>query len=120
MKDVSVFEYLIGTTEKLSSNDDFRRFIALNQQYRMPKILGDFIGDNFYPELSLGSPRGNPCDDPGFVQTFPVIANKCMVWCDVPYGRESKVDNRGWKNVEEAIIVGKLLNSFLNDESNSQ
>ena len=120
MKDVSVFEYLIGTTEKLSANDDFRRFIALNQQYRMPKILGDFIGDNFYPELSLGSPRGNPCDDAGFIQTLPVIANKCMVWCDVPYGRESKVDNRGWKNVEEAITVSKLLYSFLNDENNSK
>ena len=119
MKNISMFEYLIETTKKLEKNDSFPRFIALNQQYRMPKILGDFIGENFYPEIGLGSPRGNPCDDENFVQTLPYISNKCMVWCDVPYGKETSVAGKGQKNVEEAIVVSKMLNSFLNDEKNS-
>lgn len=120
MKNVSMFEYLIETTKKLTMRDSFIRFVALNQQYRMPKVLGDFIGDNFYPEIKLGSPRGNPCDDKNFIQTLPYIKNKCMVWCDVPYGKEYKVNNRGQKNVEEAIVISKLLNKFLNDEANSK
>ena len=86
----------------------------------MPKVLGDFIGDNFYSEIKLGSPRGNPCDDENFIQTLPYVKNKCMVWCDVPYGKEYKVNDRGHKNVEEAIVVSKLLNKFLNDEENSK
>lgn len=118
MKDVSMFEYLIDTTKKLERNDSFRRFIPLNQQYRMPKVLGDFIGENFYPEIGLGSPRGNPCDDEGFVQTMPYIENKCMVWCDVPYGKETNKNIKGYKNIEEAITIAKLLESFLNDENN--
>ena len=120
MKNVSMFEYLIETTKKLAMRDSFVRFVALNQQYRMPKVLGDFIGDNFYSEIKLGSPRGNPCDDENFIQTLPYVKNKCMVWCDVPYGKEYKVNDRGHKNVEEAIVVSKLLNKFLNDEENSK
>lgn len=119
MKDVSMFEYLIDTTKKLEKNDSFVRFIALNQQYRMPKVLGDFIGENFYPEIGIGSPRGNPCDDEGFVQTMPYIENKCMVWCDVPYGKESNKNIKGYKNIEEAVTVAKMLNAFLGDENNS-
>ena len=118
MKDVSMFEYLIESTKKLEKNDSFRRFIPLNQQYRMPKVLGDFIGENFYPEIGLGSPRGNPCDDQGFIQTLPYIENKCMVWCDVPYGKEINKNIKGYKNVEEATTVTKMLKAFLNDEKN--
>jgi len=122
MKNISMFEYLIDTTKKLERNDSFKRFISLNQQYRMPKILGDFIADNFYPEIGLGSPRGNPCDDEKFVQTMPYVKNKCMVWCDVPYGTETNKNIKGYKNSEEALIVAKMLNAFLNDkdENNSK
>ncbi len=120
MKDISMFEYLIETSKKLEKNDMFKRFIPLNQQYRMPKVLGDFIGKNFYPELRLGSPRGNPCDDENFIQTMPYISNKCMVWCDVPYGKDTCVNGKGWKNVEEASVVSKMLNQFLTNEENSK
>ena len=122
MKNISMFEYLIDTTKKLERNDSFKRFISLNQQYRMPKILGDFIADNFYPEIGLGSPRGNPYDDEKFVQTMPYVKNKCMVWCDVPYGTETNKNIKGYKNSEEALIVAKMLNAFLNDkdENNSK
>ena len=120
MKNVSMFEFLIDSSRKLQLNDSFKRFIALNNQYRMPKILGDFIGDNFYPEIGLGSPRGNPDDDENFVQTLPLIENKAMVWCDVPYGRDIQLDNRGTINFEEAITIAKMINKFLSDENYSK
>lgn len=120
MKNISMFEFLIDSSAKLQLNDSFKRFIALNNQYRMPKILGDFIGDNFYPEIGLNSPRGNPNEDKDFIQTLPLIENKAMVWCDVPYGRDIKLTNRGTINVEEARTIAKMINKFLNDNNNTK
>ena len=120
MKNISMFEFLIDSSKKLQLNDSFKRFMALNNQYRMPKILGDFIGDNFYPEIGLSSPRGNADNDESFLQTLPMIENKAMVWCNVPYGRDIKLDNRGTINIEEAITIAKMINKFLNDENNSK
>lgn len=119
MKKVSMFEYLIGTTKKLEENDPHHsRFVALDSQYRMPKILGDFISDAFYPEIKIKSPRGNPRDDIGFVQTLPYISNKCMVWCDVPYGENKRAENKSQYNEEEAKVVAKMVRDFLYDANN--
>ena len=120
MKNVSMFEYLIETTKKLSKNDGLDRFIPLNCQYRMPKVIGDFIGENFYPDINLESPRGNMDNDPMFVQTMPYISGKAMVWCDVPYGKETSVDHRGTKNTDEAVVVAKMLKKFLTSEDNKK
>lgn len=116
MKTRSMFEYLFDdVAPKLTENDGFQRVISLNEQYRMPKVLGDFIGDNFYPNLGLKSPRGNPNQDEGFKQSLPYITNKCLVWCD-SFGTEEK-EGKGRKNIDEAKVVAKLLYEFLHDEN---
>lgn len=120
MKNVSMFEYLIDTAKKLKENDSFERFVALDEQYRMPKILGDFIGENFYKELKLKSPLGNPDTNPNFIQTLPIISNKCMVWCDEPNGNETKVMGKGYWNIEEAQTISKMVKLFLADENNKK
>lgn len=116
MKTRSMFEYLFDdVAPKLTKIDGFQRVISLNEQYRMPKVLGDFIGNNFYPNLGLKSPRGNSDQDEGFKQSLPYISNKCLVWCD-SNGAEEK-EGKGRKNIDEAKVVAKLLYEFLHDEN---
>ena len=43
-----------------------------------------------------------------------------MVWCDVPFGKETSVDNRGTKNTDEAVVVAKMLKRFLESEENKK
>lgn len=117
MKDVSMFEYLISTTKKLEKNDHLNRFITLNEQYRMPKVLGDFISNSFYPEIGIKSPLGNPNNNEIFNQTLPHISGKCMIWCDVPHGIETK-EGKGYSNEDEARVIAKLVSDFLYDEAN--
>ncbi len=56
----SMFQYLITQVEALkSTGDGIHRYIMLDQQFRMPAIVGDLVSRHFYPEHPLLSPLGN-------------------------------------------------------------
>lgn len=110
----SVFEHLIEIAKKLESIDGITRFVSLDTQYRMPKLLGDFTSKQFYEEdgVIISTPT-SPGYDEKFRHDLPGIENKCAIWMDVPNtssdSRESRKSNGGYSRKAEADRIAKHL-----------
>ena len=114
----TVFEHLIEIAKKLQSIDGVCRFVTLDTQYRMPKILGDYTSRNFYEEdgVIINTP-----DTPGYDEKFkhelPGIENKHAIWMDVPNkssdAREIGGHGSGYRRPEEARRIADHLKRML-------
>ena len=78
---VSMFEYMISISQELTRRDSEKRtrLVMLNEQYRMPPVLGDFVSRVFYNgELHNGV---KPVES--FTQHYPLIDGLNMMWLEV-------------------------------------
>ena len=107
----TMFEHLMDQVQKLTEQDGIPRFITLNTQFRMRKILGDFVSRNFYEEdgVKIESVR----DDKDFYHTLPGIENKAMVWMNVSSDIEEKVNSGGYVRKSEAYAIAQHVKKML-------
>lgn len=116
--DETVFEHLISIAKKLEERDGICRFVTLDTQYRMPKLLGDYTCKCFYKEdgVVIGTP-----DEAGYADKFrhqlPGIENKCAVWMDVPITtrdtKEQHGRSGGYRRDAEAERIARHLKLML-------
>ena len=101
----SMFEYLKEKADELEKKDKIKRTITLDKQYRMHRLLGNFINENFYEIYKEGF--SSPLDDQIFKQDF---YNTPLVWIDVKntVDREIKKGTSRKRDSEANIIVNKL------------
>ena len=84
---VSMFERLFGYLQSREDSGDICRCVTLDTQYRMHPVLGDFISDTFYPDISIKSGK-NPSD---FWHALPNYEGVCAAWLDVPRSKGSEL-----------------------------
>ncbi len=116
----SMFEYLIEQTEKLEqTGDGAKRYIMLDQQFRMPAIVGDLVSRHFYKDHPIQSPLGNGGAKAPIGLSFGIseerIQHSHMIWLDVPGTagtRESK-DNTSRYRMEEVVRITNMLKTLI-------
>lgn len=120
----TLFEYLINAAHKLESKDGIRRVIRLKTQFRMPRVLGNFIGDEFYskdengnllPEQERGLSFGGKDED--HFHKLPGLENKAMVFVDVKQRNKAVKVGHSYKNEDEANSITEFLEKCCNDFS---
>jgi hypothetical protein len=114
--ELSMFEYLKEKLEEQQERDNIPRVITLNEQYRMPKLLGDFVSRNFYEKDNEGF------SSPSLIEpdtSIDELKNKCLAWVDVPYkSKDMKTNNSGSKSRKsEATALVAILKKALSLEN---
>jgi DNA polymerase III delta prime subunit len=115
----SMFQYLFSERLKtLEENDGITRRVTLDKQYRMHRLLGDFISQNFYerfdPLEKFGS--GRPASE--FAHNLPGTDNLPAVWLDVPASKGSpKRQKTSWIRLAEATAIAHQLHAWMNSET---
>ncbi|RRD37456.1 hypothetical protein EII28_05320 [Fusobacterium nucleatum] len=101
----SMFEYLKEKADELEKKDNIKRTITLDRQYRMHKLLGNFINQNFYEVYNEGF--HSPLADEIFKQDFYKTP---LVWIDIKntVDKEIKKGTSRKRESEANIIVNKL------------
>ena len=101
----SMFEYLKEKADELEKKDNIKRTITLDRQYRMHKLLRNFINQNFYEVYNEGF--HSPLADEIFKQDFYKTP---LVWIDVKntVDKEIKKGTSRKRESEANIIVNKL------------
>ena len=112
----TMFERLIKQTEKLQDIDKISRFIQLDEQYRMPKTLGDIIAKHFY-NGNLKSPLGN---DANHTSSLPFISGMHLVWLDVTGGRQSSTQSGSLTRQSEVDAITKMLKRMIQEGESSE
>ena len=119
---VSMFEYMINIAEKLHCRDGNNRVVMLQQQYRMPPVLGCIVSEQFYNnKLANGNDWEEGRVPERFMQHYSVIGGLNMCWIDVPFkdSRERKDESRSYFRDREIDVIFKMLyamgRQFLNE-----
>ena len=127
----TMFEYLIQSAKKLTEIDHITRVARLDDQFRMPKELGNFIGWEFYSEddpktvsknissLVLGdSPLHFASENPeSFNHSLPDLKNVCMAFYGIPSGLGHEISiGTSYKRPIEAQRIALLLKDYLSSE----
>ena len=109
----SMFEYLKEKADELEKKDKIKRTITLDKQYRMHRLLGNFINENFYEIYEEGF--SSPLDDEIFKQDF---YNTPLVWINVnnTVDMEIKKGTSRKRDSEANIIVNKLKEMILSEK----
>lgn len=118
----TMFEYLVKSVKKLEQNDGCKRFITLDTQYRMPKILGDIVSENFYGG-KLKTPSDKAGSEPVFIPDAAKRVN--MLWYDVPrniYGntQEERTASKSLKRDKEIEATVKLVKNCLENSETAK
>ena len=120
----SMFEYLIDQVSELAATGDgVQRYIMLDQQFRMPAIIGDLVSRHFY-DGKLKSPLGNGGNKLPSGLSFAMkkgkknerIANSHLIWLDVAGHlgtREEKDLNKSTYRTEEVVRVTEMLKTLV-------
>lgn len=103
--EISMFEQLMLSAKKLEQNDGIRRTITLDAQYRMHRLLGNFVNDNFYKPY--GESFGSPLPDEYFHQN---LFKSPAIWMHVDHdsGDEEKIGTSRRRFAEINVIVSKI------------
>lgn len=119
----SLFERLRLQLTELERQDNIRRVVMLDTQFRMHPKLGDFVSQQFYEGVGLGKVHsGRPAEDFGFSETFlaalaqekVMFDQKICQWIDIPaaLGKAKKSGTSQIREVEADRIteeVARLL-----------
>ncbi|WP_316739088.1 AAA domain-containing protein [Streptomyces sp. MK7] len=98
----SVFEQLFTLLRK--DPDKPGRTVRLGAQFRMHRVLGDFVSRNFY-DKTLESPR----PDKDFVHALDGYHGKPAAWLSLPNGSGGEVPGRSKTRPVEARAIAKEL-----------
>jgi superfamily I DNA and/or RNA helicase len=106
----SLFERLRVKLQDLERQDNIRRVVMLDTQFRMHPVLGDFVSKHFYEAAGLGKVQsGRKAEDFAFSDSFlngmkelsRHYQERVCQWVNVPL-TEGKAGKRGTSRVREA------------------
>jgi hypothetical protein len=80
----SMFQYLLSRLKQLQARDGIKRWVTLDQQFRMHPLLGKFVSDYFYRKHDPKEAFESPLPAELFAHGLPDIAAVPAVWIDVP------------------------------------
>ncbi|MCL5042056.1 MAG: AAA domain-containing protein [Gammaproteobacteria bacterium] len=116
----SLFERMRIKLQDLERQDNIRRVVMLDTQFRMHPLLGDFISTQFYESQGLGRIRsGRDAADFVFSETFlaglgPLASHyrdRVCQWIDVPagQGKEMRSGTSRVREVEALRIAEEVV-----------
>ena len=116
----SMFEHLIDICLEYEKMDGMTRVVRLNEQFRMPKTLGDFIGRNFYAfDMSGKKIEGTPLVTCTLPSKFPIgikeLENCSMGFVDCPGEREAQDYSKSKYRKEEARQIAIRLKRYFEE-----
>ena len=110
----TMFQHLIEQAKRLEQVDGIRRFVTLNKQYRMPKVLADIVSKYFYDGM-LESPDKKGSEP----LTFGPLKGKNIVWADEKFRAEDRMlkDKRSKSLLRpcEAVRIANLLSEIFQE-----
>ena len=96
----TMFQHLIEQAKRLERIDGINRFVTLNKQYRMPKILADIVSKNFYDGI-LETPDKEGSEP----LSFGPLKGRNIVWANEGFRAEDKT----LKDKRSSSFFAKLL-----------
>lgn len=111
--EISAFEYLVERAKKLESIDNKRRFITLNNQYRMHPLLGNFINENFYEKHGEGF--NSPLKADIFAHNLKGVENLPCVCIDVPNFEHKRSASGSSYRESEIDAIDRYLSMWNNE-----
>ena len=114
---LSLFERLFQQLRAREAEDGIKRTITLDTQYRMHRILGDFVSRTFYEyhgesKINTGRP------DSDFVHNIPKYEGKVAAWLDVPLQRGSETKGQSKSRHIEAERLAHELHLAMESSQN--
>lgn len=109
----SMFEQLFTKLKKLEAVDGIKRTITLDKQYRMHRVLGEFINDNFYEKYGENEKVESPRKDEEFSHSLPELENKACVWYDVSISEGKETNGQSKSRRVEAKKIAEHLKKML-------
>ncbi len=108
----SLFERLVEHARTLEAVDGIKRYVRLDQQYRMPPSLGNFVCESFYEPYGerFESARRESELQHGFEGRLKGIRG---VWIDVPSTAGSECGGRSKFRREEAQQIAEQVQTLL-------
>ena len=107
MLEESLFQRMVKSLEKLHTEqpDQPQRVVMLDTQFRMHRVLGDFISQNFYENKGLAKIKSERLDT-DFIHGISGYENRVCAWLNVPsnegYHQRPSNKHNGWVRVVEA------------------
>ena len=106
----SLFERLRLKLQELQKQDGTQRVVMLDTQFRMHKVLGDFVSQQFYEAVGMEKVKsGRPAEDfifdPKLINQLGALGqhydNKVCQWLSVPL-TDGKAEKRGTSRIRRA------------------
>ncbi len=91
---LSLFEKLLCAADKLSVNDGINRVVMLDEQFRMPSVLGGYVSRAFY----AGKIKSNPDDDYRHRHGLKKYDGKCVVFKNIPSLSDGDSEQKDLRN----------------------
>lgn len=114
---LSLFERLFQQLRAREAEDGIKRTITLDTQYRMHRILGDFVSRTFY-EYHGESKINTGRHDSDFVHNIPNYEGKVAAWLDVPLQRGSEKTGQSKSRLIEAERLAHELRLAMESSQN--
>ena len=109
---ISMFQYIMKKADELYKQDNIKRTITLDAQYRMHPLLGNFVSENFYEPY--GECFKSPRPESDFEQP---LFNKPLVWVNLPESAGSERKNGTSRiRVCEAEYISNAIKNYINSE----
>ncbi len=113
----SLFQRMFQHCLELEAKDGIKRYVRLDQQYRMPPSLGKFVSDAFYSPYGEDFRSGRPESD--FQHELPSpFADKSGAWIDLPYERGGESGGRSKSRPVEARAIAARIKELLETRPN--
>jgi len=114
----SMFEYLFRRLKKLEKQDNIKRTVTLDAQFRTHPVLGDFTSKYFYEINDPEEAYSSPLPAKYFTQELPGVEDLAAVWLDVPndMGPEQRNSTKSRFRVIEAEAIAQKMSIWLNSE----
>ncbi|MEM5434716.1 DEAD/DEAH box helicase [Paraburkholderia diazotrophica] len=112
----SLFERLWKQLKQREQQDNVRRVVMLDVQFRMHPVLGDFVSREFYEKEGLEPVKaGRPAS--AFMSDIPGHERRVCGWIDVPNGRDDAQEGKhgvpSWSRRAEAAAVAREAKRLL-------
>jgi hypothetical protein len=112
----SLFERLWKQLKHRQQQDNVKRVVMLDVQFRMHPVLGDFVSREFYEKAGLDALKSGRKESE-FLSAIPGHAGRVCCWLDVPFGDDDFRENRrglpSWSRKAEAAAVAHKTKTLL-------
>lgn len=108
----SMFSYLFQRLKALEKQDRITRTITLDQQFRMPRELGELVNRHFYAPYGEGF--FSPLGDEFFRHGLPGLENVHAAWLEVPAANGGQAEaGTSWIRLAEARAIVDRVASWI-------